>query len=121
MCEYASFNERLIKHLLIVLEFCLVGNLSGGNFAWWEICLEEILSGGKFVRILLYVQNLISNADIDVPSFVGYTAFHALEHGFRTVLIDDACRGVDQTNIDDTKQKLVDQGAIIVHSSQVLV
>ncbi|XP_052278204.1 nicotinamidase-like isoform X2 [Dreissena polymorpha] len=50
---------------------------------------------------------------------VGYTAFHSLEHGFRTILVEDACRGVDVKAIEETKQKLLDSGAIIVKSSQV--
>lgn len=50
---------------------------------------------------------------------VSFTAFDALEHGFRTVLIDDACRGVDTEAIEQTKRKLKDSGGIIVHSSQV--
>ncbi|XP_060554363.1 nicotinamidase-like [Ruditapes philippinarum] len=50
---------------------------------------------------------------------VGFTAFHSLEHGFRTVLIDDACRGVDNDAIEETKRKLMESGGIIVHSSKV--
>ncbi|WAQ99391.1 hypothetical protein MAR_023764 [Mya arenaria] len=54
----------------------------------------------------------------DTKSLMCYTALHALEHGFRTVLVDDACKGVDAKGIEETKRKLVDSGGIIVHSSQ---
>lgn len=50
---------------------------------------------------------------------VGATAKHALEHGFRTVLVEDACRGVSDENITTTKKTLIDHGAIIVDSSEV--
>ena len=50
---------------------------------------------------------------------LGSTARHALEHGFRTVLIEDACRGVAQSDIDRTKEELRALGAIIVDSSEV--
>ena len=50
---------------------------------------------------------------------LGSTARHALEHGFRTVLIDDACRGVAQSDIDRTKEELRELGAVIVDSSEV--
>ena len=50
---------------------------------------------------------------------LGLTAKHALEHGFRTVLIEDACRGVAQSNIDKTKEELRALGAVIVDSSEV--
>jgi exosome complex component RRP4 len=53
--------------------------------------------------------------------YLGFTAFHSLEHGFRTVLIDDACRGVDNDAIEETKRKLIESGGIIVHSSKVKI
>ena len=36
---------------------------------------------------------------------VASTAFHALELGFRTVLIDDCSRGIDRKNIEATYEK----------------
>ena len=51
--------------------------------------------------------------------FEGATARHSLEFGYRTILIDDACRGVDMSNILDTRDKLAENNAVVVHSSQV--
>ena len=53
--------------------------------------------------------------------YLGFTAFHSLEHGFRTVLIEDACRGVDADAIEQTKKKLTESGGMIVHSSKVKI
>ena len=50
----------------------------------------------------------------------GATARHAVENGYRTILVEDACRGVDNDAIECTRQELVQMNAIIVHSSQVL-
>ncbi|KAI0219924.1 Nicotinamidase [Lamellibrachia satsuma] len=50
---------------------------------------------------------------------VGLTAKDALEHGFRTVIIDDACRGVAVSDIDNTKEQLRKMGAIFVDSCEV--
>ncbi|GIY19741.1 nicotinamidase [Caerostris extrusa] len=50
---------------------------------------------------------------------VGYTAFHALEHGYRTILIEDACRGVDLKDIEATKEKLLERHGVIVASDKV--
>ena len=36
---------------------------------------------------------------------VASTAFHALELGFRTVLIDDCSRGIDKRNIEAAYEK----------------
>lgn len=50
---------------------------------------------------------------------VGYTALHALELGYRTVLIDDACRGVLCEEIENMKSKLVRQHGVVVTSEAV--
>ncbi|XP_055929856.1 nicotinamidase-like [Argiope bruennichi] len=50
---------------------------------------------------------------------VGYTALHALEHGYRTILIEDACRGVDLKDIEATKEKLQERHGVIVSSDKV--
>jgi len=51
---------------------------------------------------------------------VGATASHSLEYGFRTVLIEDACRGVSMEDMGNTRQCLTDQLALVVTSSEVL-
>ncbi|CAC5389331.1 unnamed protein product [Mytilus coruscus] len=50
---------------------------------------------------------------------VGFTCLDAVEHGFRTVLIEDACRGVDLTDIDEMRKNLKTNGAVISHSCKI--
>ncbi|XP_054164612.1 nicotinamidase-like [Oppia nitens] len=50
---------------------------------------------------------------------VGYTAVDSCQLGYRTVLIDDGCRGVSDTAINQTKQQLDRNLAVCVHSNQV--
>lgn len=50
---------------------------------------------------------------------VGYTCLDSIEHGFRTVLIEDACRGVDLADIDEMRKNLKTNGAVISHSCKV--
>ncbi|GAB6021649.1 hypothetical protein CHUAL_004233 [Chamberlinius hualienensis] len=50
---------------------------------------------------------------------VGATASDALDIGFRTVVVDDACRGVDLDDIQKVKNQLIKNHAIIVNSAQV--
>lgn len=50
---------------------------------------------------------------------VGSTAEHANEYGFRTTLIDDASRGVDNKGISEMKNKLIDKLTVVVDSSRV--
>lgn len=50
---------------------------------------------------------------------VGATAIDAMSAGYRTILIDDCCRGVDLKDIEHTKQTVVSNDGIIVHSKDV--
>lgn len=50
---------------------------------------------------------------------VGATANHSLEHGYRTILVDDASRGISVEQITETRNTLAGQNAVVVHSSQV--
>lgn len=51
---------------------------------------------------------------------VGATAVDALKSGYRTVLLDDCCRGVDLVDIEKTKSTVIGDNGVIVTSSQVL-
>ena len=50
---------------------------------------------------------------------IGSTAFHANELGFRTILIDDCSRGINDENIAATFDKLKTEWACVVQSSEV--
>ncbi|XP_078683422.1 nicotinamidase-like [Branchiostoma floridae x Branchiostoma belcheri] len=50
---------------------------------------------------------------------VEFTSLDAIEHGFRTVLIEDACCGVSEEGIQGTKMKLKEAGAVLVQSAEV--
>ncbi|XP_032799639.1 uncharacterized protein LOC116936568 [Daphnia magna] len=50
---------------------------------------------------------------------VGATASHSLEHGYRTILVDDASRGISLDDIHHTRDSLAEKNAVVVHSSQV--
>ena len=48
-----------------------------------------------------------------------WTAFHAIELGFRTILIKDACRGISPEGIEDTFRKIKEANGLVVKSSEV--
>lgn len=50
---------------------------------------------------------------------VGATAVDAMSAGYRTILIDDCCRGVDLIDIENTKEKVNSNFGVIVSSSNV--
>ncbi len=47
------------------------------------------------------------------------TALHALENGYRTSIIQDACRGVDETNINLRLDELVKHNCSIIQTADV--
>lgn len=51
--------------------------------------------------------------------FPGATALDSLSAGYRTVLIDDCCRGVDMTDIEATKDGILSNHGVIVQSKEV--
>lgn len=50
---------------------------------------------------------------------VGATAVDAISAGYRTIIIDDCCRGVDLTDIENTKKKVISSFGVIVSSSSI--
>lgn len=51
---------------------------------------------------------------------VGATAVDALKSGYRTILVDDCCRGVDLVDIEKTKSTVIADNGVIISSCQVL-
>ena len=47
------------------------------------------------------------------------TAFHAMELGFRTMVIEDCSRGIDEISIKAAYEKVRKGWGLIVHSSEV--
>jgi hypothetical protein len=43
----------------------------------------------------------------------------ALSIGYRTILIDDCCRGVDLVDIEKTKNTVINNHGVIVNSNEV--
>lgn len=50
---------------------------------------------------------------------VSATAIDAISAGYRTILIDDCSRGVDLKDIEHTKQTIISNNGIVVHSKEV--
>lgn len=50
---------------------------------------------------------------------VYYTAAHAIEHGYKTFIVEDACRGVHETTIKERLNYFKQNNGHIIQSSQV--
>jgi len=51
--------------------------------------------------------------------YLASTAMHAVEQNYRTVLIEDACRGVNEKEIEIKRTELNEKGCIFVDSNVV--
>lgn len=60
-----------------------------------------------------YSKNVIDDDDL------ASTAMHAVENNYRTVLIEDACRGVNEKDIEKKRTQLNENGCIFVDSNVV--
>ncbi len=52
-------------------------------------------------------------------AYLASTAMHAVENNYRTVLIEDACRGVNEKEIEAKRTELNETGCIFVDSNVV--
>jgi nicotinamidase-related amidase len=52
-------------------------------------------------------------------SVSGATAIDAISAGYRTILIDDCCRGVDLKDIEGTKDTVTNSNGVIVTTKEV--
>ena len=52
-------------------------------------------------------------------NYIAATSADGISLEYRTIYIEDACRGVDTRDIEEQKRKLVQQGAVMIQSKQV--
>ena len=74
-------------------------------FFRWLIALCPLCRGHSLIFLFIII--------------AGATALHAVEHGFRTVLVDNASKGLSIEDITATKNKLLSKGVVITESTQV--
>ena len=98
---------------------------AGGGFIMITlVCigdLNQAVMHNAFVRILNILKYIILN-NIKGFFFTGIsasTAFHAIELGFRTVLIDDCSRGIDVKSIQAAYEKVRNGWGMVLHSREV--
>eukprot|EP00090_Calanus_glacialis_P025861 TRINITY_DN40595_c0_g1_i2.p1 TRINITY_DN40595_c0_g1~~TRINITY_DN40595_c0_g1_i2.p1 ORF type:complete len:145 (+),score=20.06 TRINITY_DN40595_c0_g1_i2:1-435(+) len=76
-----------------------------------ETCLKNDMKKGDITDV--FICGLVTDI------CVAWTAFHALELGFRTVLIEDACRGISPQGVVDTFNKITESNGLVVKSGEV--
>ena len=75
-----------------------------------------VVSPRTFASVVLFV---LSKVEL-IIYLEASTAFHALELGFRTTLVEDASRGIDKENISQTFDRIVEESGCVVNSKAVM-
>ena len=94
-------NEELQKEGITDLFLCgLATDVCVGDI-WIKIenISSKILSFSGKLYFIVFRQELINSNNIQVGidnliQYPGWSAFHALESGYRTVIVEDASRGI---------------------------
>jgi len=66
-----------------------------------------------------YQVNQVFIAGIATDVCVYFTALHSIEYGYRTYLIEDACRGVDESNINLRLDELLKRNCLVTQAADV--
>lgn len=77
----------------------------------YDVCVGELIDA-YFLEIDVCVRNVIFRD-------LGATVTDASNAGYRTILLDDCCRGVDNDDIEKTKASVVKNHGIVINSNQV--
>lgn len=85
----------------------------------YDVCVGEYLHGASNMRASL--EQYWNNQTLFVSPLgsLGATALDSLSAGYRTILIDDCCRGVDVQDIEATKDGILSNHGVIVQSKEV--
>lgn len=83
-----------------------------GNYILFLIIIYYMFCSYVRLQPLLYISGLYLIS--------GATAADALSIGYRTIVIDDCCRGVDLNDIEKTKNDFIKNHGVIVQSNEVI-
>lgn len=131
--EFCDNREResviLIKNSILRIEW-LCGDVTLSTSSWIFFLLSS--QSISILKLLLslnqkFLLSLNQNSFLMMTNFLmqflhftlGATATDSLSAGYRTILIDDCCRGVDMTDIESTKETVLGNHGVIVHSREV--
>ncbi|XP_076046627.1 nicotinamide amidase isoform X2 [Oratosquilla oratoria] len=120
-CVQKSWGAELHKELKVAPEGILVYKGTDPDLdsysAFWDnnkqshTILNEELQKKNVTDVII--------CGIAYDICVAATASHANEEGYRTIVVDDACRGVSEEEIESAKGRLTTNHCLVIPSSQV--
>lgn len=85
----------------------------------YDVCVGNTKSSSLNNKIICDISFFCILSNVLRYLILGATAADAMSIGYRTILIDDCCRGVDLNDIEKTKNNVVKNHGVIVHSNEV--
>ncbi|CAF0808461.1 unnamed protein product [Rotaria sordida] len=125
-CVQHSHGAELHKDLHIVKpnKHRQVVNLFKGNdsdidsySAFWDN--QKIRETALNTKLKEHNVTNVFIAGIATDVCVYSTALHAVEYGYRTFIVEDACRGVDVANINLRLDELIKRNCVIVQANEI--
>ena len=108
ICTFSSSPLPLCLHVHVLIEW------------WGQPCIPNLLTTNRCLDRFYFATLFIPGYEAHPLYFSASTAYHSLELGFRTILIDDCSRGIKEECILQTFEKVKQSNGCVVHSSEVM-
>ncbi|GJQ73440.1 hypothetical protein Trydic_g13801 [Trypoxylus dichotomus] len=120
-CVQNTWGSELHKDLIIVNNAIKIYKGNNPEVDSYSVFCDNKMMSGTTLSGQLRQKNAtdIYICGLAYDVCVGATAMDALTIGYRTVVVDDCCRGVDLLEIEKTKNSILKNNGIIVNSNQV--
>lgn len=120
-CVQNTWGAELHKDLRVAEDAIIVHKGTDSDVdaysAFWDNCRSAETGLNAQLRERSVTDVFVCGVAYDVC--VGHSALHAVEAGFRTVLVEDCSRGVDLEDIDRVRKILRSRGVVIVNAGDV--
>ena len=83
----------------------------------WNHRYLHLWTCDRHLRWLVLDRPIPYRANID---FIAWTAFDALDLGYRTILVEDACQEISAEDVKVTFAKIKEESGLVVNSSEVI-
>ncbi|XP_070552535.1 uncharacterized protein [Ptychodera flava] len=120
-CVQGTWGAELHQNLKIVDDAVVINKGTNPDIdsysAFWDNMKQSQTSLVEELKARRVTDIYVCGLAVDIC--VAFTSLDGVEHGYRTVVIEDAVRGIDCDGIKTRKKKMKDAGCVFVKSADV--